>query len=75
MIKVTLGPTVQRYADCYGIPPAEVVDWINSYIRHDGEHREATEESRRDSIFEYVKDQVNCSTYGRIKQALDHGKN
>lgn len=70
MIKVTIGPTVQRYADCYGCDPVEVCEWINSYIEHPTENREATEEERRDSIIGYVKAMVNCSTYGRIKECL-----
>lgn len=73
-MKVTLGPTIYRYAACYGCDPVDVLDWINEYIQVPTEHREATEEERRDSITGYVKAMIACSTYGRIKESLDREK-
>lgn len=70
MIKIKIGPTIHRYADCYGCDPGEVVDWVNEYIEVSTENREATEEERRDSIMGYVKAMISCSTYGRIKESL-----
>ena len=74
MIKVTIGPSINRYAACYGVKTQEVLDWINEYIEVPTEHREATEEERRDSIIGYVKAMIDCSKYGRIKASIAREK-
>jgi hypothetical protein len=78
-MKIRRGPTIEKYASIYvqqldfDIDEAcdEVIEWVNFYINNPGEHREATEEARRDSIFEYIKSQIAASTYGRIKESLE----
>ena len=74
MISIKKGPTVTRYAECYGCDPDEVVEWINEYIQVPTENREATEEERKDSILGYVKAMIECSTYGRIKRSIECSK-
>ena len=82
MIQIKRGPTIERYAAIYvqqldfDIDEAcdHVVEWINEYIRVPGEHREATEEARKESILGYVKAMIECSVYGRIKSSLEKEK-
>ena len=79
MIKIKRGPTIEKYASIYvqqldfDIDEAcdEVLEWVNEYINNLGEHREATEEERKESIFGYIKAMIACSTYGRIKESLE----
>ena len=78
-MKIRRGPTIERYAQIYvqeldyDIDEAcdHVLEWVNEWINNPGEHREATEEERKESIFGYIKMMISTSTYGRIKESLE----
>jgi len=77
LIKLKSGPLIEKYAHIYGCEIKDVLEWMNDYINHPEKYNapEPTEKDRADSIKGYVEAMIKCSTYGRIKQALDQIKN
>ena len=73
MIKLKRGPLIVRYAEIYGCNVDDVVEWMNDYINHPEKYTQAedTEKERVESIKGYVSAMIRCSTYGRIKEALE----
>lgn len=71
---IAAGPTVQRFADCFGCEVEEVVSWINAYIERPGEFpavievgaMEDTPAKRKESILGYVRARLADSLTDRI---------
>jgi len=76
LIKIKKGPMIEKYANIYGCEIDDVLEWMNDYINHPENYREpeTTEQARLESVKGYVQAMIKCSTYGRIKQALDEVK-
>lgn len=71
-MKITAGPTLQRYADVFDVPIDEVVEWVNGYVNTPtescpGQKFEPTEKDRLACIKGYIEQRLFESSDGRIR--------
>jgi len=72
-MNITPGPSIQRYAQLFGLDVDEVVDWVNAYVNHPDEFHcatEPTEKERFKSISNYIKWQIDETTDAHIRQRI-----
>ena len=71
-MKLTAGPTIEKYAKYFDIPIEEVLVWANSYINKPEwfPDTEPTAKERAESIKRFIADQVNGSINERIRARI-----
>ena len=72
-MNITKGPTLQKFADIFGISIDEVVAWVNGYVNTPetsfvGPY-EATEAERFSAMRKYIDWRIETSTHGRIARS------
>ena len=75
-MKITKGPLLQKYGDCFGVPVDEVIEWVSGYVNGPWPESlipqlEPTEQERLTHIKAYIASEVKNSVTGRIKADLE----
>jgi hypothetical protein len=75
-MKITAGPTIEKYASYFDIPVEEVLNWANAYINKPEwfPETEPTEKERAESIKQYIKSQVEGNINERIRARIAEAK-